>query len=75
MHWERVEENHGRQSQVKITDKNPDLIQNKSDKIHPNVWGTYLSVCVFYACLFGESPEGVDYFNDPQISDEDRDFL
>jgi hypothetical protein len=55
--------------------QNPELILHLSDDSHPNVWGTYLSICVFYACLFGESPEGVDYVNDPQITDIDREFL
>ena len=55
--------------------QNPELILHLSDDSHPNVWGTYLSICVFYACLFGESPEGVNYVNDPQITTADRDFL
>jgi Domain of unknown function (DUF4886) len=55
--------------------QNPELILHVSDDSHPNVWGTYLSICVFYASLFGESPEGVDYVIDPQITDSDRDFL
>ncbi len=55
--------------------QDPELILHASDESHPNVWGTYLSICVFYACLFGESPEGVDYVNDPQITVADRDFL
>jgi hypothetical protein len=55
--------------------QNSELILHVADDSHPNVWGSYLSICVFYACLFGESPEGVDYVIDPQITDADRDFL
>ena len=55
--------------------QDPELILHLSDDSHPNVWGTYLSICVFYACLFGESPEGINYVNDPQITVEQRDFL
>jgi len=55
--------------------QDPELILHASDESHPNVWGTYLSICVFYACLFGESPEGVNYVIDPQITIADRDFL
>lgn len=56
-------------------EQNPELVLHLADDSHPNVWGTYLSVCVFYACFFGESPEGVDYVNSPNITNEDREFL
>lgn len=29
-----------------------------SDNVHPNVTGTYLAACVFYATFFGETPVG-----------------
>jgi len=32
-----------------------------SDGRHPSIEGTYLAACVFYASLFGESPEGLRY--------------
>lgn len=32
-----------------------------ADGSHPNVSGTYLAACVFYAALFDESPVGVSY--------------
>jgi hypothetical protein len=31
------------------------------DGSHPNVSGTYLAACTFYAALFGASPEGLGY--------------
>ena len=31
----------------------------KKDKSHPTPAGTYLAACVFYATIFGESPEGL----------------
>jgi hypothetical protein len=31
------------------------------DGSHPNIEGTYLAVCVLYAVIFGQSPEGLDY--------------
>lgn len=46
-----------------------------SDGSHPNVRGTYLACCVFYGMLFRESPVGIAYVNDPEITDADRDFL
>jgi hypothetical protein len=33
----------------------------QSDGMHPNTEGTYLAACVFYAALFNQSPEGLDY--------------
>lgn len=46
-----------------------------NDGSHPNAKGTYLSVCMFYSCLFGESPIGIEFINDNSISDESKDFL
>lgn len=39
----------------------PDLDLWVADGSHPTRVGTYLAACVFYAVIFGESPEGVDY--------------
>ena len=38
-------------------DKNRTLHEN--DKRHPNVTGSYLAACVFYAAIYGKSPEGL----------------
>jgi len=38
----------------------PDLRLRMADGIHPGPLGTYLSACVFYACLYGESLEADD---------------
>lgn len=32
---------------------------HQPDKSHPTKFGTYLAACVFYAAIFGESPEGL----------------
>jgi len=37
----------------------PQLILHLPDKAHPNQCGSYLAACVFYAILFGQSPEGL----------------
>jgi hypothetical protein len=37
----------------------PKLILHDMDHKHPNATGTYLAACVFYATLFGQSPEGL----------------
>ena len=46
---------------------NSDLWQ--SDGSHPGVKGTYLAACVFYATIFGKSPEGLRYHADLSSSD------
>lgn len=35
------------------------LVLHEADKKHPNVQGTYLAACVFYATIYGKSPEGL----------------
>ncbi|HMV47455.1 MAG TPA: SGNH/GDSL hydrolase family protein [Blastocatellia bacterium] len=37
----------------------PDLALHVEDKSHPNPAGSYLAACVFYAVLYGQSPEGL----------------
>lgn len=39
----------------------PGLTLFQSDGSHPTRSGTYLAACVFYAAIFGESPEGLEY--------------
>ncbi len=36
-----------------------ELILHERDKKHPNVTGSYLAACVFYATIYGKSPEGL----------------
>jgi hypothetical protein len=36
----------------------------QTDGSHPTVKGTYLAACVFYATIFGQSPEGLRYHAD-----------
>ncbi len=64
----------GRAWQRSLTTR-PDLLLHNPDGVHPNAFGAYLSACVFYACLFGESPEGIDYTSDPLITLEERTHL
>jgi hypothetical protein len=37
----------------------PKLILHGADHKHPSATGTYLAACVFYATIFGKSPEGL----------------
>ncbi len=39
----------------------PDISLWQADGSHPDKNGTYLAACVFYAAIFGESPEGLAY--------------
>ena len=42
-------------------DNIPGLVLHDADKLHPSLEGTYLAACVFYAALYGKSPESLDY--------------
>lgn len=37
----------------------PELALHQDDLAHPNPAGSYLAACVFYATLYGDSPEGL----------------
>ena len=39
-----------------------------ADDTHPNLTGSYLAACVFYAVLFGDTPAGLTH--PPQLSDD-----
>ena len=54
---------------------NPEIELYTNDQSHPNAKGTYLAVCMFYICLFGENPQGIEFTNDDSISNEERLFL
>ncbi len=45
------------------------------DGNHPNVHGTYLACCTFFAFLWDESPVGASYVNDPSITESEMLFL
>jgi hypothetical protein len=50
----------------------PGIDLYESDGSHPTQAGTYLTACVFYAVLWGESPEGIEYLSDPSITEEQK---
>ncbi len=41
--------------------KDPAIVLHKADESHPNLEGSYLAACVFYAKIFDESPIGLSY--------------
>ena len=43
----------------KALKEQPTLVLHSADKSHPSKAGTYLAACVFYAVLYGKSPEGL----------------
>lgn len=43
----------------KIKENHPEIEIYKEDSFHPNVLGTYLSACTFYAFMFNKSPENL----------------
>jgi hypothetical protein len=56
---------------AKQKDKNINLWDD--DNLHPNIKGSYLAGCVFYAEIFQKSPVGLNYVS--HLSSEDAKFL
>ena len=52
----------------------PGLAMLGPDKEHESIQGTYLAVCVLYATVFGENPEGLAYYP-VGVSHEEANFL
>ena len=48
------------------------LVLHQPDKLHPNPTGTYLAACVFYATIYGKSPEGLPGIVGKLTDDEAR---
>lgn len=46
---------------MKARETYPEMDLWRTDGSHANERGTYLAACVFYAAIFGESPEGLSY--------------
>ncbi len=44
-------------------DSVPTLNLYSTDNYHPNIKGSYLSACVFYAMIFDKSPMGINYYS------------
>jgi hypothetical protein len=51
--------------------EDPSLVLHDKDGSHPNPLGTYLAACVFYATLFGRTPEGLSH-DLPVVAKEDE---
>lgn len=45
----------------RVTMERPDLDVRIEDGRHPSLAGTYLAACTFFAALYNQSPEGLDY--------------
>ena len=39
----------------------PGVVLHNQDRIHPSLEGTYLAAAVFYAALYGKSPDDLEY--------------
>ena len=44
----------------RVLDKRPDIVLHDRDNSHPNLGGSYLAACVFFAVLFGHCPAGLE---------------
>lgn len=47
----------------KIREQNQNLMLYEPDNSHPSPIGSYVAACVFYATIYGKSPEGLNYPN------------
>lgn len=47
-----------------------DLHYSKSDRLHPNCQGTYLSACTIWATLFNKNPYGTAFYPDGTTSEK-----
>ena len=59
-------------------EERPELDMYDSDEIHPSIHGTYLTVNVMYATIFGESPIGLTYLpteDSGVVTEEEATFL
>ena len=52
-----------------VTDARPDIALRIADAKHPTLAGTYLAACTFFATLFNQSPEGLEYSAGLDIND------
>lgn len=46
---------------ARATKERPDLDLRTDDLRHPSMAGTYLAACTFFAALYNQSPEGLEY--------------
>lgn len=56
-----------------VTAERPDIDVRIADARHPSLAGTYLAACTFFAALYQQSPEGLDY--DAGLGDETASYL
>jgi uncharacterized protein DUF4886 len=56
-----------------VVKEHPELSLWQEDGSHPSEQGTYLAACVFYAVIFHESPDGLNYH--ASLSSEDSKLL
>ncbi|MCH7821544.1 MAG: hypothetical protein IIA07_05960 [Proteobacteria bacterium] len=52
-----------------VTDARPDIVLRIAYAKHPTLAGTYLAACTFFATLFNQSPEGLEYSAGLDIND------
>ena len=58
---------------ARATGERPDIPLRIADARHPSLAGTYLAACTFFAALYGQSPEGLDY--DAGLGEETARYL
>jgi len=56
-----------------VTAERPEIELRIADARHPTMAGTYLAACTFFAALYAQSPEGLDY--DAGLGEETARYL
>ena len=56
-----------------VTAERPDIPVRIDDKRHPSLAGSYLTACTFFAALYDQSPEGLEY--DAGLGEEKATYL
>ncbi|MBD2212152.1 hypothetical protein H6G27_20090 [Nostoc linckia FACHB-104] len=52
----------------KVQEQNQNLNLYEPDNSHPSPIGSYVAACVFYATIYGQNPEGLNYPNNENTS-------
>lgn len=59
----------------KAREEDPNIILYEADGSHPNLLGSYMAACVFYAIIYNESPVGSTSYSSISISDSQASFI
>jgi hypothetical protein len=59
----------------RVLAKRPDVVLHDRDNSHPNLAGSYLAACVFFATLFRQSPVGLETSDSLKLDSPEADVV